>query len=156
VLRISGPRPADWLCFFKSSFFICLLAPGGSLKAAGFGDGLDRFHLPSKLALNWLCFFAEQKRENLHNPLSYRYLSSFFWLCFFKLSSIFRRFLLFFTCFYSFFCLFSFDYTQDFNWTRHQWCGLNCILSFYFFDFSILHSKFSILNTTYYILYTKC
>jgi len=63
------------------------------------------------LALNWLCFFAGKKRINLHNILSYRHLRSFRpfanWLCFFKLSSNFRRFLLFFTCFFHYFGFFS-------------------------------------------------
>ena len=44
---------------------------------------------PLELALNWVCFFVVSKHENLHNHLSYRYLSSFCplanWLCFFKL-----------------------------------------------------------------------
>jgi len=62
------------------------------------------------LALNWLCFFAAQNHKNLHNILSYIHLSSFCpfenWVCFFKLSSIFRRFLLFFTCFLHYFGFF--------------------------------------------------
>ena len=69
----------------------------------------------SKLALNWLCFFAARNRKNPHIPLSCRYIRSFQppanWVCFFKLSSIFRRFLLFFTCFFHYFVFFPFE-----NW----------------------------------------
>jgi len=77
VLRISGRRPAYWLC----------------------------------LALNWLCFFTGLKREILHNTLSYMHLRDFWplvnWVCFFKLSSNFRRFLLFFTCYFHYSAFFS-------------------------------------------------
>ena len=44
--------------------------------------------IQDKLALNWLCFFAIQNHDILHNPFLYRYLRSFHpfnnWLCFFK------------------------------------------------------------------------
>jgi len=87
-------------------------------QASGYATGVVGFRVscfgfPAKgrlLALNWPCFFWAGKRENLYNHLSYRYLSSFChfanWLCFFKLSSIFRRFLLFFTCFFQYFGFF--------------------------------------------------
>jgi len=43
------------------------------------------------LALNWLCFFADSKRENLHNHLSNRHLRPFWtfinWVCFFNLTT---------------------------------------------------------------------
>jgi len=79
-----------WFCFFKT-------------PRAGLGANRNWVCL----ALNWLCFFAAQNHENLHISLSYNTLSRFNppanWLCFFNLSSIFRRFLLFFTCFLHYF-----------------------------------------------------
>jgi len=63
------------------------------------------------LALNWVCFFADPKREILHNHLSAKTLRQFRptanWVCFFNLSSIFRRFLLFSTCFFHYSAFFS-------------------------------------------------
>ena len=48
----------------------------------------DKTIVAPNLALNWLCFIAAPNRKILHNPLSYRYLSTFKpfenWLCFFK------------------------------------------------------------------------
>ena len=71
------------------------------------------FH--SILALFGFVFVPPSKHEILHNHLLYGYLSHCCpfvnWVCFFKLSSIFRRFLLFFTCFFHYSAFFPFE-----NW----------------------------------------
>ena len=58
----------------------------------------------TELALNWVCFFGPEIGGFLRNALLLLSLHYFSlranWLCFFNFSSIFRRFLLFFTCFF--------------------------------------------------------
>ena len=82
-----------------------------------------------RLALNWLCFFAGKKRINLHNILSYRHLSSFCpfrnWVCFFNLTTNFRRFLLLLLYIRDEIVLFTLIFCNP----APRGCGLNYILT---------------------------
>ena len=85
VLRFSGQRPV--LVPFDCAQDKLVFSNSLSTPRVNLGANRDWVCL----ALNWVCFFADPKRENLHNILSYRYLRSFRpfanWVCFFKLTT---------------------------------------------------------------------